>query len=63
MIPLRDDTPRYSTPYVTYLLIVLNVVVFGLELAAGQNGEMNAFLCINLVSSLGVLWSICLLHT
>jgi membrane associated rhomboid family serine protease len=43
MIPLRDDTPRYSTPYVTYLLITLNVIVFGLELMAGQNGDMSAF--------------------
>lgn len=28
MIPIRDDTPRYSTPYVNYLLIALNTVVF-----------------------------------
>src|SRR6185437_1249954 len=33
MIPLRDDQPRYSTPYVNYFLIVLNVVVFFFELS------------------------------
>ena len=27
MIPIRDDTPRYSTPYVNYLLITLNTLV------------------------------------
>ncbi len=33
MIPLRDDQPRFSTPYVTYFLIGLNLVVFLLEAA------------------------------
>ncbi len=28
MIPIRDDAPRYSTPYVNYFLLALNVVVF-----------------------------------
>jgi membrane associated rhomboid family serine protease len=32
MIPIRDDAPRYSRPYVTYLLIAINVVVFLFEL-------------------------------
>src|SRR2546429_667517 len=32
MIPLRDDTPRYTTPWVTYLLITLNSVVFLFEI-------------------------------
>lgn len=31
MIPLRDDTPRFSTPYVTYFLIALNVLIFLLQ--------------------------------
>ncbi len=31
MIPLRDDQPRFSTPYVTYFLIGLNLVIFLLE--------------------------------
>ncbi len=33
MIPLRDDQPRYSTPYVNYFLIALNVAVFFYELS------------------------------
>ncbi len=32
MIPLRDDAPRYSTPYVNYFLLGLNIVVFLFEL-------------------------------
>src|ERR1051326_2062657 len=28
MIPIRDDAPRYTTPYVNYFLLTLNVVVF-----------------------------------
>lgn len=35
MIPIRDDTPRFSTPYVTYFIITLNVVVFFFELSVG----------------------------
>jgi len=33
MIPLRDDQPRFSTPYVTYFLIALNSVIFLFESA------------------------------
>ena len=43
MIPLRDDAPRYSTPYVNYFLIGLNVLVFLFELTLGTN-EQNIFL-------------------
>lgn len=28
MIPLRDDAPRFSTPYITYFLVALNIVIF-----------------------------------
>jgi membrane associated rhomboid family serine protease len=28
MIPIRDDTPRYSTPYVNNFIIALNTVIF-----------------------------------
>jgi len=31
MIPLRDDQPRYSTPYINSFLIGLNLVIFLLE--------------------------------
>src|SRR5437868_584526 len=33
MIPIRDDTPRYTTPYVNYLLIALNTLVFLFEVS------------------------------
>jgi len=35
MIPIRDDVPRSSTPYVTYFLIAANVLVFLFELLLG----------------------------
>src|SRR5271168_2927025 len=31
MLPLRDDQPRYSTPWVTWFLIGLNLLIFFLE--------------------------------
>ena len=33
MLPLKDDQPRYSTPYVTYFLIALNLLIFLFEAA------------------------------
>jgi membrane associated rhomboid family serine protease len=33
MIPIRDDAPRYGTPFVNYFLLVLNTLVFLYELA------------------------------
>lgn len=49
MIPIRDDTPRYGTPFVNYFIIALNVVVFLFELSVGWqshralNGLMYEF--------------------
>ncbi len=46
MIPLRDDQPTFSTPFVNYFLIVLNVVVFLWELSVGMQSHraLNAFM-------------------
>jgi len=46
MIPIRDDTPRYTTPYITYFLIALNVAVFLFELSVGKgsNGALNSLI-------------------
>jgi len=33
MIPIRDDTPRYSTPFVNYFVIGLNVLIFLFEVS------------------------------
>lgn len=39
MIPLRDKNPRYSTPFVTVSLIILNVLVFLYQLSLGPRAE------------------------
>ncbi len=39
MIPLRDDAPRSTTPYVNYFLIALNVLVFLFEFSLGPRAE------------------------
>jgi len=56
MLPLKDDQPRYSTPYVNTFLIGLNLLIFflqfvqeiqdprGAELFARQFGEVPAHL-------------------
>jgi membrane associated rhomboid family serine protease len=33
MLPIRDDQPRYSTPWVNYFLIGLNLLIFFFEFA------------------------------
>ncbi len=43
MIPLRDDQPTFSTPFVNYFLIVLNLLVFLWELSQGHRA-LNAFM-------------------
>jgi membrane associated rhomboid family serine protease len=39
MIPLSDENPPRSTPYVTYLLIAINVAVFVYQLTLGDRVE------------------------
>jgi membrane associated rhomboid family serine protease len=46
MIPLRDDQPSFSTPFVNYFLIVLNVLIFMWEVSVGHralNGFVSEF--------------------
>jgi membrane associated rhomboid family serine protease len=45
MIPIRDDQPSYSTPFINYFIIALNVLVFLFELSIGAEGRraLNAF--------------------
>src|SRR4051812_29567052 len=38
MIPIRDDVPRSSTPYINYFLIAANVLVFLFELSLSRRG-------------------------
>jgi membrane associated rhomboid family serine protease len=46
MIPIRDDQPRFSTPYLNYFIIGLNVIAFLFELSIGSNNPraLNAFI-------------------
>lgn len=39
MIPLRDDQPTFSTPFINYFLIVLNLLVFAWEVAVGMQSH------------------------
>lgn len=39
MIPLKDDTPRLTTPLVNYSLIAANAVAFLYELSLGRRGQ------------------------
>jgi membrane associated rhomboid family serine protease len=37
MIPLRDTNPRHTFPFINYLIIILNVIVFLLLLSVGSH--------------------------
>jgi membrane associated rhomboid family serine protease len=43
MLPLRDDNPSSTTPYVTYFLIAANVMVFVYELLLGPHLQAFTF--------------------
>jgi membrane associated rhomboid family serine protease len=43
MIPLRDDNPRRTFPFVTYALVALNVLAFLWQLSLGPNLERAMF--------------------
>jgi membrane associated rhomboid family serine protease len=44
MLPLKDLNPTRSTPYVTWVLIALNTVIFLFELGLQSMGELNDFI-------------------
>lgn len=46
MFPLRDDQPTFSTPFVTYFLIALNLLIFFFEWQLGlqSRGALNGLL-------------------
>jgi membrane associated rhomboid family serine protease len=37
MVPLRDENPVQITPYITYILIILNVLVFIYEISLNSD--------------------------
>jgi len=49
MIPIRDDAPRYNTPWINYFLIVLNCLVFLYELQLGPRNLNTLFLTFGMV--------------
>jgi membrane associated rhomboid family serine protease len=60
MLPIRDDQPRYSTPWVTYFLIGLNLLIYlfesaldprSLRLLVGQFGVVPSHLAAFLSGS------------
>ncbi len=44
MLPIRDRNPGKTFPYVTYMLIGINVVVFLFELLLDGFGQLNSFI-------------------
>lgn len=42
MIPLKDENPTKITPYVTYILISINILAFGYELSL-NSAQLNLF--------------------
>ena len=51
MLPIKDDQPRYSTPFVNWFLIALNILVFLFELQLSKAGLKNLFNQFALVPS------------
>lgn len=49
MIPIRDDQPRFSTPYITYFLITLNLVIFFFESQLDSRSIRSLFYHFGLV--------------
>jgi membrane associated rhomboid family serine protease len=43
MFPIKDDQPSYSTPFVNWFLIALNILVFVFELQLTQSGLKQLF--------------------
>jgi rhomboid family protein len=46
MIPLKDDAPRVSTPYVNYAFIVANVLIFLFEWWVGLHSQRDIDLVV-----------------
>ncbi len=43
MIPIRDENPTHSVPIITYLLILLNVLVFIFQTFLGSNNDLFVY--------------------
>lgn len=45
MFPIRDDNPQILTPYVTYAIVGLNIVIWALVQGLGTNPSLAASVC------------------
>ena len=45
MFPIRDDNPTFRTPYTTYVIIALNVVVWALLQGFGAEPALSRSVC------------------
>ena len=43
MVPLRDENPTRTTPYVVYGFIILNILIFLHEMSLSSRGELQQF--------------------
>src|SRR5579859_2873786 len=43
MLPIKDDQPSYSTPYVTWFLIALNIIIFLFEVQLSRSDLKRLF--------------------
>ncbi|HWR13706.1 MAG TPA: rhomboid family intramembrane serine protease [Terriglobales bacterium] len=43
MIPIRDDAPRYTTPYINFFLLALNIFVFLFAITTDLNAINSVF--------------------
>ncbi len=44
MLPLKDDAPRLSTPFINYFLMTVNIVVFLYQVTLPGARELNSFI-------------------
>jgi membrane associated rhomboid family serine protease len=51
MIPIRDDQPTFSTPFVTYFLIALNLLIYLFESALDQPSLQSLIFQFGLIPS------------
>jgi len=49
MIPLKDDAPRYTVPFVTVLLIVINTLVFFYQVSLGPRAGNHLVMLYGMV--------------
>jgi hypothetical protein len=44
MLPLKDDAPRLTTPYINYFLLAANIIVFLYQIMLPGPRELNSFI-------------------